>query len=245
MEVWLVSYHRCGIFRHLTAHPLCGRAVLIADRIKSAGSQTSSAALAELLIDKRLSALKGDGIRTALPCALPAASAKIRIHYGLSVIVLLHLAGTACASHAEILDGSAESAHLMSLKMIQRDDDIGIIQGPSYVGLLAVFAVFYRDRYLICPLESVSYEHITARSHAVKSVHFGIIKMIHRILSASGIEGIAVSKKRLAPQLLYEIRYCLHIIRPEVCKVAKLAEVHLNGSKTSVEVDIRDACPAT
>ena len=89
------------------------------DGIEGAGADAPAAALAFVRMDYRLARLIVDRVGSAFLRAFPAEPAQVRIHHGLSVIVLLHLSGPASAAHPDILDCAAEAGHLMPLEVGQ------------------------------------------------------------------------------------------------------------------------------
>ena len=127
----LTDSHR--IFCHLPVQQLVCTAVFIVDCIKAAGSDTASAALTFVVIDNRFSIQICNRIASALMCTASAAAAFFQIDSRLSAGMLLHLACTAAAAHADIFDGTAKSGRFMSLKVRQADKiSASIIARPIF-----------------------------------------------------------------------------------------------------------------
>ncbi len=119
-----------SIFRHTPSKHLRCIPVVIRNCIKRTGSDAAPAALAFIRVDKGALYILPvhdlililDRIGSALPGTSLAPAAHILIHMRMPALVLLHLAGAAPASHADVLDGAAETGLLMTLKMGQRHD---------------------------------------------------------------------------------------------------------------------------
>ena len=65
--------------------------------------------------------------------------------------------------------------------------------------------------------------------------------MLQSVFPAAGIHGVAVGKEGLAPQLLDHVHHRPGVVGPQIADVAQLAEVHLNGHKLALQVQLLDA----
>ena len=85
--------------------------------------------------------------------------------------MLMHLAGTASASHAYVFDCPAKTCHLMTFKMVEGNKYIRIHYRTSYICFLAVFTVRHGDNYIIRSPQSVCYDYLAACSYGIKAVY--------------------------------------------------------------------------
>ena len=194
--------------------------------------------------DDGFAALIGNGVGTAFPGAFTAGTAQIRTDDRLAVAVLLHFSGPASAAHAQIFDRTAEAGHFMSLEVIEGDDDIRVIQGTADISLFAVFTAGNGNGDVIGFLQAIADDDIAACGDAVEAVDFRVVQMIHGVLPAAGIEGIAVREERFSAKLFDQVSDCFDIVGPEIGKIAQLSEVHFDGNKLFREIDLIDSGPA-
>lgn len=96
--------------------------------------------------------------------------------------MLLHLAGTAAASHAQVLHGAAKTGLLMALKVGEADHDIGVHERLTNLGLVYVLAVLDRDECLVGTLEAVGDDDLATRGIRGKAVLVGGINVLERVL---------------------------------------------------------------
>lgn len=120
--------------------------------------------------------------------------------------MLLHLAGTAAASHTQVLHGAAKAGLLMALKVGEADHDIGIHERLTDLGLAHVLATLDRDERLVSALEAVGDDDLATRGIRGKAVLVGGVDVLERVFAATHIERIAVGEEGLAAQLLHDIR---------------------------------------
>ena len=244
MEIRTSVDHRLGIFRH-TAVQFFGRRVIDKfDSVKGTGSQTSAAPYAVVGVDRHLLCIfmKFQTVVRAFLLAAAASAADIRINVRFPVGMLVFLARAGSASHADILDGSAETGHLMSLEMRQADENVGVHDGPSDPGVLYVLAAVYRYLNIVGPLQSVADDDRTSHRKRGKPILPGTLQMLQRIFPAARIECIAVGQERHAAQFLYHIGDCLCVIGAQKTEVAQFSEVHLDRHELLVHIKLLDAC---
>ena len=144
-------------------------------------------------------------IASAFFCTAVAATTDIRIDRRFSTGMLLHLSGTASASHTDILQSTAKGGCLMSLEMAETDKNICVHDSMSKQGSFAVFSVYYRNFYFIGSAQTVSDDNLTTGRNGIKSIQICAVKMFQRILSAAWIQRIAVCQKRKTALLFAEI----------------------------------------
>ena len=193
------------------------------------------------MIDGSLSVCHNSGSVRADPCAGSAAHAGVRIYRRLSGAVHFHFSGAGTAAHAEILQSAAEAGRLMSFKMTQADDDIGVHHGASDLRFLYIIAAFYRDQHVVRALQTVGDQNVTTCGKRGESVHISALDMIQRIFASADIERVAVRQKRFAAQLLHDVDHRLCVIRAQVGKVARLAKVDFNCRIFILKINVGDA----
>ena len=108
-----------SVFCYLAAQNLIGIVIGVIDCIEGAGAYTATAALAQIIIDNSNTAVVADSIRAAFLTATLTILAEIGINHRLTLIMLMHLAGTASTAHSDILECTTEAGRLMSLEMVE------------------------------------------------------------------------------------------------------------------------------
>ena len=155
--------------------------------------------------------------------------------------MLLHLARTGTAAHADVLDGPAEAGRFVALEVGQADEHIRVHDGTADLGGLAVFAARHRHLHLIGAAQAVGDEHLTAGSHGPEAVELGTGQVLQRVLAAARVQGVAVGQKGQTTLLLAQVCHYLGVVRAQESQVAQLTKVHLDGHELAVHVDVLDA----
>ena len=154
--------------------------------------------------------------------------------------VLFHLAGTAAATHTQVLHGAAKTGLLMALKVGEADHDIGIHECLADLGLVHVLAALDRDERLVGALETVGDDDLATRGIRGKAVLVGGVDVLERVFAATDIERVAVGEEGLAAQLLHDIRDGAGVVGAQKAQVAQLAKVNLNGDELVLKVNLLD-----
>jgi hypothetical protein len=68
--------------------------------------------------------------------------------------------------------------------------------------------------------------------------------MVHGIRAASCIKSVGICEERLSTKGADYVYYASCIVRTNICKIARLAEVYLDGGKLAFEVNICYTCPS-
>ena len=155
--------------------------------------------------------------------------------------MLLHLAGTAATSHAQVLHGAAKTGLLMTLKVREADHDVGIHECLADLCLAHVLTALDRDERLVGTLEAVSDDDLATRGIRGKTVLVGGIDVLERVFAATDIERVAIGEEGLAAQLLHDIRNGAGIVGAQKAQVAQLAKVNLDGDELVLKVDLLNA----
>ena len=182
--------------------------------------------------------VKRDGVVRTDLFAGTAANAVLGRDVRLAGGMLLHLAGTAAATHAQILHGAAKAGLLMALKVGEANHDIGIHECLTDLGLAHVLAALDRDERLVGALETVGDDDLATRGIRSKTVLVGGVDVLERVFAATHIERVAVGEEGLAAQLLHDIRDGASVVGAQKAQVAQLAKVNLDGDELVLKVDL-------
>ena len=154
--------------------------------------------------------------------------------------MLLHLAGTAAASHAQVLHGAAKARLLMTFKVRKTDHDIGIHECLADLCLAHILTALDRNERLVGALESVGDDDLATRGIRGKAVLIGGVDVLERVFAATDIERVAVGEEGLAAQLLHDIRDGASVVGAQKAQVAQLTKVNLDSNELVLKVDLLD-----
>ena len=115
-----------AILGHLAIEKITRIPLLIRYRVERAGADAATTAFAYIFVDVRLALDVRDGIRAALLRAATTATTFLLIDDDLARRMLLHLARTTAAAHADVLYRAAEACHLVTFEMREADDDVRV-----------------------------------------------------------------------------------------------------------------------
>ena len=226
-----------GLDGVLVAHADAAAAAHAAIMVDSGNVNRTGVAVGELALTgvvKRDSAVRTDLFAgTAVNTVL---GRDVRLAGGM----LLHLAGTAAASHAQVLHGAAKTGLLMALKVGEADHDIGVHERLTNLGLVYVLAVLDRDECLVGTLEAVGDDDLATRGIRGKAVLIGGIDVLERVFTATDVERVTVGEEGLATQLLHDIRDGAGVVGAQKAQIAQLAKVNLDSDELVLEVDLLD-----
>ena len=243
MEAGPPVHHRLGVLGHAAVQLLDRGPVGKLDGVKVAGADAAAAAHAGIGVDVHLAGglVKDQAVVGALPLAAAAAAALVLVDQGDAVAVLLLFAGAAAAAHAQVLDGAAEARLLVPFEVVQADDDVRVHNGAADAGFLDVLAALHRHRDVVGAFQAVADQDGAAHRHGGKAVLPGAVQVLQRIFAAAGVKGVAVGQKRLAAQLLDHVGHRFGVVGAQKAQVAQLAEMHLDGDKLALHVDLFNA----
>ena len=182
--------------------------------------------------------IKRDSVVRADLFAGTAANAVLGRDVRLAGGMLLHLAGAAAASHAQVLHGTAKASLLMALKVGEADHDVGVHECLTDLGLAHILATLDRDERLVGTLEAVGDDDLAARGIRGKAVLIGGIDVLERVFAATDVERVAVGEEGLAAQFLHDIRDGAGVVGAQKAQVAQLAKVNLDGDELVLKVDL-------
>ena len=243
MEMRATVDHRLGIFRHLVVEELRSMVVGRVDGIEITCGNASSATQTVVGIDLHLHGflVELQPVVGTLEHATLASAALRLADLDLSADVLVALAGTRSASHTDVLDGTAEARHFMSLEVAEADEHIGIHHRTADLRLLYILAAYNRHFHLVGTLQTVADENRTTHGERSETILPSAIQVFEGVLSATRIEGVAIGEERLSAQFLDHFHHGTRVVRTEVGDVAQLAEMHFDGYKLTFQVEVGNA----
>ncbi len=192
------------------------------------------------MVDARLSVCDRRAAVGADAHAGAAADAVFRLDDRLALPMLLHLAGTRAAAHAEVFQRAAEARLLVALEVGQRDHDVGVHDGLADLGLLDEGQID-RDEGLVRALESVGDDDVAAGLQRREAVEIGRVHVVERVLAAADVERVAVGQEGQTAERADVVGHDAGVLRAQVGEVAQLAEVDLDGGVAVGEVDLLEA----
>ena len=224
-----------GLDGVLVAHADAAAAAHAAIVVDSGHVHRASSAAGKLAL---AGAIERDSVVRADLFAGMAANAVLGRDVRLAGGMLLHLAGTAAASHAQVLHGAAKTGLLMTLKVGEANHDIGVHERLTDLGLVHILAALNRDERLVGALEAVGDDDLATRGIRGKAVLVGGINVLERVFAATDVERVAVGEEGLAAQLLDDIRDGAGVVGAQKAQVAQLAKVNLDGDELVLKVDL-------
>ena len=224
-----------GLDGVLVAHADAAAAAHAAIVVDSGHVHRASSAAGKLAL---AGAIERDSVVRADLFAGMAANAVLGRDVRLAGGMLLHLAGTAAASHAQVLHGAAKTGLLMTLKVGEANHDIGIHERLTDLGLVHILAALNRDERLVGALEAVGDDDLATRGIRGKAVLVGGVDVLERVFAATDIERVAVGEEGLAAQLLDDIRDGAGVVGAQKAQVAQLAKVNLDSDELVLKVDL-------
>lgn len=88
----------------------------------------------------------------------------------------------------------------MTLEVREADEDIGIHQSATNLGLFHILAVD-GDQHLIGTFQTVGDQDMATGCIGHEPIAIGTLQMVEGMLAATHIEGVAISEERSSPQL--------------------------------------------
>lgn len=115
------------------------------------------------------------------------AFADVLVNLRFAVVMLFHFTGPGAASHTKVFDCPAKAGELMTFKMIQGKNDIGVHDSAADPRFFNISTAFNRDENLVCPLETVRNNYMAAGGKRGVSILVSSIDMINRVFPATDI----------------------------------------------------------
>ena len=129
----------------------------------------------------------------------------------------------------------------MALEVGQGDEHVRVHHRPADLGGLHVLAALHGDLHLVVALQAVGDQDVAAGGIGGEAVDIGGLNVVQGVLPAAHVQRVAVRQEGLAAVGLHQVRHGPGPVGPEVGKVARLAEVHLDGHVLAVHVDVAEA----
>ncbi len=202
MEIRSAGKHRLRVFGNLAIQDIVALILRRHDRILRANADTTAAAHTFIMVNRGLSVYDGRAVVRAHFRAASAADTTLLHNIRLARAVHFHFSGTGAAAHAHVFEGAAEARALMSLEMVQRDDDVRVHDRPADFCFLHVLAAFNRHEHIVRAFQPVGDDDMTVRGKRRKAVLISGIEMVERVFPAAHIQRIAIRQKRLAAEFL-------------------------------------------
>ena len=156
----------------------------------------------------------------------------------LSCAVHFHFTGPGAAAHAQVLQRAAEAGALVALEVVQRNDDIGVHNGPADFGGLAENAAGDRDLHIVGALEAVGDQDLAAGGVGAEAVAQRGVQVVQGVFPGAHIERVAVGQEGIAAQLLDVVGHVAGKVGPEKGQIAQLAEMDLDGHIFALKIDL-------
>ena len=189
------SLHDCKtVFGDLLIQNIVGLVVRRTDCVLRTDADASAAAYTFIMVNKGFPVCNLRRIMGTHPDTVAAPDTILDLNVRLACAVHFHLSRPGSASHANILKRASKSGRLMSFKMAQRNEYVGIHDGTSDLGISYIFS-FYRYLYFIGSLQSIRDQDVASGREWRESILIRGIQMIQRILPATDIQRITVCKK--------------------------------------------------
>ena len=238
MEMRSAVKNCLGIFRDLVVENIVGFIHRGLNRIRRADTDTASAADTLVMIDGTFTVGDFGCIMRTDRKAFSAADTSVRFSVRFARGMHLHFAGTGTASHTDVLQRTAEARTLMTLEMVERNEDIGIHDRASDLRFFDIFAAVNGHTDLVRTLQTVADQNVTARRIRNKAVFIGRIDVVKCIFSSADIQRIAVGQKRFAAEFFDNGCNGFGIVRTEKSEVARFAEMQLDGGVLVFKIDL-------
>ena len=140
--------------------------------------------------------------------------------------------------------GAPEAGHFVSLEVIQRDEDVGVHDGPSDLRFAYEFAVRNGHRDVVGSLEPVADDDVASRRIGGESIDVSSLDMFQRMLARTDVKRIAVGQERFAAARLDLIGDGAGEVRPQERQVAGFAEMNFDCGETILEIDFVHSGPS-
>ena len=147
-----------GIFCNLVVEVQCGIVVIGLDGLHRAYIDAAAAACTLVPVHAHLAvSIEVGSIVSADIMTSTAGNAFFLVHNRAAGIVHIPLAGTGAGTHTQVLQSAAETGFLVSLEVVQGNDNVGIHNGTADEGFLNIFSACDRNCNLVsilCPWQN-------------------------------------------------------------------------------------------
>ena len=117
---------------------------------------------------------------TAVLLAYAAAYAVIEVYAWLRRGMKFELSADARRTHAEVLEGSAEAALLMTLEVVHGNDYIRISDCGTDLRRRTVFSTAW-NFLIVSTFKTIGDDYVRMGSYPVEAILHGRVEMVHRI----------------------------------------------------------------
>ena len=163
VEMGAAIQHCFGVFSDLVAQQFVG--ILIGGMDRLDGTLTDAAATTGALcqVNVHLAVILQNGCAMGAAIGADTATyAVFLVYHGTASGVHFLFALKRTAAHADILQRTAEAGSLVTLEMVQGDENVGIHYGTADLGFLHVLATHYGDSNIVSALQAVGNNDLAA-----------------------------------------------------------------------------------
>ena len=129
----------------------------------------------------------------------------------------------------------------MAFEMGQRDENVGVHDGASDLGLLDIFSVRNRNGNIIGSFQPVANDHMTAGRVRCESISIGGFNVFQRIFPCSDIQRVAVGQKRLPAKFPDLLHHNPRKVRTKIGQIPALPEMNFNRGKPVLKINRPDS----
>ena len=170
-----------------------------------------------------------------------ASDAVVRFNLWLGRGVQFQFAGNGSSSHTEIFQCSAKSGLLVSLEVGHADDDVGVGDGCTDFGSLAILSV-NRNFAVVSAFQAVGNDDLALGGNRIEAVLHGAFQVVYGIGASAGVEGVAVGQERFGTIAAQQVGHACRIVGTDVGQVARLTEMYFDSHETVFQRQLGDAC---
>ena len=132
----------------------------------------------------------------------------------------------------------------MSLEVGQADEHVGIHDGTADEGFLRVLAAFHGYGNVVGTLQTIGDDDRAAGGKRREAILPRALQVFQGIFPESRVHGVAVCQEGFSAEFLDEIDDGFCVVGTEVADVAQFPEMHFDGDKLAVHVDVGHPGPA-
>ena len=158
--------------------------------------------------------------------------------------MLLCFACARTATHTNVLDSTTKACHLVALEVAQADKYIGVHNGATNLCSLHILSALDGYIYIVRTLQTITNNNGATYRHRRKTILPRAVEVLDGVLATTRIHRVAIGKEWLSTKRSNHIHYPCSIVRTDICQIAWLSKMNLDGSELTFEINISDACPS-
>ncbi len=122
--------------------------------------------------------------------------------------------------------------------MGQADKNVRVHDGASDFCFLQNFPAADGNGDVVGAFESIADQNRTTGRQRRETIFPGALQMFERVFTAAHVQGVAVGQKGFATHFFDDVDDGLGIIRTQEAEVAQLTEMHFDGDKLALHIDL-------